>query len=33
MDEFGGSTFVWHAATTTAAPSSAPTSSSTDYGY
>jgi predicted lipoprotein with Yx(FWY)xxD motif len=33
-DEFDGTTFVWHAATTTAAPTSAPSSSGgPDYGY
>jgi predicted lipoprotein with Yx(FWY)xxD motif len=33
-DEFDGTTFVWRAATTTAAPTAAPSSSGgTDYGY
>ena len=32
-DEFDGTTFAWHAATTTAAPTQAPPSSGTDYGY
>ncbi len=33
-DEFDGTTFVWHAATTTAAPTAAPSSSGgPDYGY
>jgi predicted lipoprotein with Yx(FWY)xxD motif len=32
-DEFDGTTFVWRAATTAAAPTQAPPSSGDDYGY
>jgi predicted lipoprotein with Yx(FWY)xxD motif len=32
-DEFDGTTFVWHAATTTAAATQAPPSSGTNYDY
>ena len=32
-DDFDGTTFVWHAATTAAAPTQAPSSTEPDYGY